>query len=264
MPELLTAMTSRSPSCWPWSTSRGSTPVIRRPALSMVMPGLEQHPPVGPVHHLGPEDRRRARLGRTAQQLLQGVRGGLAVVVQQPDPLGPLARRQPGRPGDVGVGRPVPQRVRDGRAVAGPAVHAEHHRAAQQLGEHRPAAVPAAGVHGHDPLHRPGLAEQRLGDTRQPRGAVVSDDHRGNDVLALRVSCRHESACWSEWSPAGAPPAVRSRSQPGRVRVNNTRPDTGRAGTLDASVQSAAGRAAVAAWTAGQLRCTAIQAVNGR
>ena len=177
--------------------------------------GLEQYPLVGPVHDLGAEHRRRARLSRPAQELLQGVRGGLAVVVQQPDPLGPVAGRQPGRPRDVGVGRPVPQRVRDGRAVAGPAVHAEHHRAAQQLGEHGPAAVPAAGVDRHDPLHRPGLAEQRLGDTRQPRGAIVSDDHRGNDVLALRVSCQHESACWSEWSPAGAPPAVRSRSQPG-------------------------------------------------
>ena len=31
-------MTSRSPSCWPWSTSRGSMPVIRRPAPSMVIP----------------------------------------------------------------------------------------------------------------------------------------------------------------------------------------------------------------------------------
>ena len=166
-------------------------------------PGLEQHPAVGPVHHLRPEHRRRARLGRAAQQLLQGVRGGLGVVVQQPDPLGPVARRQPGRAGDVGVGGPVTQRVRDGRAVAGPAVHAEHHRASQQLSQHGPAAVPAAGIHGDDPLHRPGLAQQRFGDTRQPRGAIVGDDHRGDDVLALRVSCRHESVCWSEWSPAG-------------------------------------------------------------
>ena len=59
-------------------------------------PGLEQHPAVGPVHDLRAEHRGRARLSRAAQQLLQGVRGGLAVVVQQPDPLGPVARRQAG------------------------------------------------------------------------------------------------------------------------------------------------------------------------
>ena len=227
-------------------------------------PGLEQHPAVRPVHHLRPEHRRRARLSRAAQQLLQGVRSGLAVVVQQPDPLGPLTRGQPGRAGDVGVGRPVPERVRDGRAVSGLAVHPEHDRAAQQLGEHGPAAVPAAGIHGDNPLHRPGLAEQRLRDMRQPRGAIVSDDDRGDDVLALRVSCRHESAWWSEWAPAGAPPAVHSRAQPGRVRVNNTRPDTGRAGTLDASVQTIATRAAMAPWPPRGTRCTAVQAVNRR
>ncbi len=227
-------------------------------------PRLEQHPAVGPVHHLRSEHRRRARFSRAAQQLLQGVRRGLAVVMQQPDPLGPLTGSQPSRPGDVGVGRPVPERVRDGRAVAGLAVHPEHHRAAQQLGEHGAAAVPAAGVHGDDPLHRPGLAEQRLRDMRQPRGAVVSDDHRGYDVLALRVSCRHESACWSEWAPARAPPAVHSRAQPGRVRVNNTRPDTGRAGTLDASVQTTATRAAVPPRPSRGPSCTAVQAVNRR
>ena len=38
MPALPTASVSRSPSCWPWSTSRGSIPVIRRPTVSMVSP----------------------------------------------------------------------------------------------------------------------------------------------------------------------------------------------------------------------------------
>ena len=122
-------------------------------------PGFEQHPAVGPVHHLGPEHGRRAGLGRPAQQLLQGVRRGLAVVVQQPHPLGALTLRQPGGPGNVGVGGPVPQRLADRVAVAGPAIHAEHHRTAQQFGEHGAAAVPAAGVHRDHSLYRPGLAE---------------------------------------------------------------------------------------------------------
>src|SRR5882757_1506811 len=40
-------------------------------------------------------------------------------------------------------------------------------------------------------------------------------------------------------------------AQPGRVRVNNTRPGTGRAGTLDASVQTTATRAAKPPWPPG-------------
>ena len=149
--------------------------------------GLEQHPAVRPVHHLGPEHGRATRLGRAAQQLLQRVGLRLAVVVQQPDPLGALAGRQAGRAGHVGVGRPVPQRLRHRRAVPGPPVHAEHDRAAEQFGEHGAAAIPAPGVHRDYPLYRPGLAEQRLGDARQPRGTIMGDDHRGNDVLAVRV-----------------------------------------------------------------------------
>jgi hypothetical protein len=52
--------------------------------------------------------------------------------------------------------------------------------------------------------------------------------------------------CWGTTSCA-------LEAQPGRVRVNNTRPDTGQAGTLDASLQTAATRAAMTAWMAGQL-----------
>ena len=149
---------------------------------------LEQHPAVRPVHHLGAEHGRAARLSRAAQQLLQRVAVRLAVVVQQPDPLGALAGRQPGRPGHVGVGRPVPQRLGHRGTVARPPVHAEHDRAAEQLGQHGSAAIPAPGVYRDYPLYWPGLAEQRLRDAWQPRGTIVGDDHRGNDVLALRVS----------------------------------------------------------------------------
>ncbi len=160
---------------------------------------LKEHPPVGPAQHLGTEHGRATRLGRAEQQLLQGVRRGLAVVVQQPDPLDPVALRQPGRPGNVRVGGPVPQRLADRGAVAGGAVHAEHDRPAEEPGQHSAAPVPATRVHCDDPLNRPGLAEQRLRHAWQPRGTVVSDNHRGYDMLALRVIWRHESVCCSRW-----------------------------------------------------------------
>ena len=62
-------------------------------------PGLDDDVPVGPVHELRPEHRRRRGLGRAAQQLLKRVGGGLAVVVQQPEPLDlvAVARGRTGR-----------------------------------------------------------------------------------------------------------------------------------------------------------------------
>jgi hypothetical protein len=177
-------------------------------------PGFEQDVPVRPVHDLGAEHRGGRPLVRGGEQLLQRVWFGLAVVVEQPHPLGPLARR-PGRRGQVGGGGPVPQGLVDGGRVAGAAVHAEHGAAAEGLGEHGPAAVPAAGVDADHPLDGPGLVHQGFGGARNPRGSIVSDDDRGDDVLRLRVIRRHGSArCsgvhlpdtradWSAWFPAG-------------------------------------------------------------
>ncbi len=147
---------------------------------------LEQQVPVGPVADLRAEHRGGGRLPRTGQQLLERVGRGLAVVVEQPHPLGPLvpgpARRQ-----DVGIRGTVAQCLGDGDAVTGAALHPEHRRAAERLREHRAAAVPAAGVDGDNPLYRPALVRYRLRDMRQPRGTVMGDDHRGNNVLAVRA-----------------------------------------------------------------------------
>ena len=54
---------------------------------------LEQHLAVGPVADLRPEHRGGGRLRRPGQQAFERVRGRLAVVVQQPHPLGPLLPR---------------------------------------------------------------------------------------------------------------------------------------------------------------------------
>ncbi len=61
---------------------------------------LTQHLPVGQVPQLGAEHRRGPVAAGRPEHLLQGVRSGLAVIVQQPDPLhppGPLA--PPSSPG---------------------------------------------------------------------------------------------------------------------------------------------------------------------
>ena len=69
IPALLTASASRSPSCWPWSTSRGSMPVIRRPAVSMVIPASRRTWRSAQSMTLGPStaaDRPRSRRGAAA------------------------------------------------------------------------------------------------------------------------------------------------------------------------------------------------------
>src|ERR1700759_1533397 len=94
MPAELTASTARFPSCWPWSISPGSTPVSRRPARSVVMPASRT---------TRRSDRALSFRPRTAaapgEQLLQGVGRRLAVVVQQPDPLGTARRAADGAGG---------------------------------------------------------------------------------------------------------------------------------------------------------------------
>jgi hypothetical protein len=122
-------------------------------------PGLEDDLAVRPVPHLGPEHRRGPGLGRAAEQLLQRVRGGLAVVVQQPQPLDPLAVGDPGRKPDRDGRAAVGGRAGNRGAVTGAPVHPEDDLLAEPLGQDRTAAVPASGVDGDHPLHRPGLAE---------------------------------------------------------------------------------------------------------
>ena len=82
------------------------------------------------------------------------------------------------------------QRARYGGPVAGRPVHAEHDALAELGRQHRAAAVPAPGVHGHDPLHRPGLLQQAVDDMRQPGGTVVSDDDRRYDMLRVRFTAQ--------------------------------------------------------------------------
>ena len=138
-------------------------------------PGLEQHVRRSAQSMtFGPSTAADARLGRAAQQLLQRVRGGLAVVVQQPDPLGPLARGQPGRPGTWVLAA----RCRSALATAAPypVPRSMPNTTARpsSLGEHGAAAVAAAGIHG-----RPPAAPAGSGSAAPPRHAAATRRRRG-------------------------------------------------------------------------------------
>ena len=123
MPAEPTASTAFLWSCWPWSISPGSMPVIAAASAVDRDARLAERPAILAVEHLRPEYRDGAVPARRPQQPLQGIGGGLAVVVQQPDPVDPVDVRV--GPSGTALGR-VPESDRDRLAVAGGPVHAEH------------------------------------------------------------------------------------------------------------------------------------------
>ncbi len=131
-------------------------------------------------------------------------------------------RAGPGR--DAGGGRPVLQGARHRGAVPGGPVHAEHHALAQLGGQHRAAAIPAAGVDGHHALDRPGLLQQRVEDVRQPGSAVVGDDDRRDDMLGIRFGRRQGGLLGASGSGVAGPARQGCGLAQGSVPVNNTRP----------------------------------------
>ena len=74
-----------------------------------------------------------------------------------------------------------------GGAVTGVRLHAEDRVLAEQLGQHRPAAVPAAGVHPDHALHRMRLLAHRVDEPRQQPRGVMGDDHGGDDMTGVTV-----------------------------------------------------------------------------
>src|SRR5215470_1276887 len=186
-PALPTASTSRSPSCCPWSTSRASIPVTRRPTRSMPIPTS-------------------SRTSRSDQSMTFGPSTAAVGTSSAPS----SSRSSASGSGSQSSWSSHTHSVRSrGGTVARVAIHAEHGGAAQRPGEHRPAAVPAAGIDADHTLHGPGLVHQGFGGARNPRGPIMGDDDRGDDVLGLQVIRRHGSTCCSKWSPAGRPDGLR-------------------------------------------------------
>jgi hypothetical protein len=78
------------------------------------------------------------------------------------------------------------QRTGDRRAEAGLRLHAEDRVRAEQLGQRRPAAVPAAGVNPDGAMHGVRLLANRLNETRQQPGTVMRYHHSGDDMTEVR------------------------------------------------------------------------------
>jgi hypothetical protein len=86
----------------------------------------------------------------------------------------------------------VLDRPSDGGCIASGPVHAEHGALAHERRKNRSTPIPAARIDGNYALDWFSLLIQRVHQAREPRGAVVSDDHRGHHVLRVRVSRRQE------------------------------------------------------------------------
>ncbi len=181
---------------------------------------LQQLAAVVPAAQLGADDGGGRRGVGDLEQPAQRVGLRLAVVVQQPEPLDglglpgaaaaefvlgaervaevvPAAGHRVVAGGVEAVGqvlgaqrRAVEDGVGDGGAEAGPA--AEEGRpalgepVAEGVGEQLRGGVGGAGVDGEDSLHLAVLAEQSGEGLRQPAGAVVGDDHGGDQVARVR------------------------------------------------------------------------------
>ena len=162
--------------------------------------GLEHHLPVGPVLDLGAEHRSGPRLGGAPEQLLQRVGRWLAVIVQQPHPFHPLPARHAGRARNV---------ARSPHGAAGPGRRPWRSRCCAPCRTRPPGraglTAPIRCGPGCRCLPPPPAAtglvcsSSAVDDAWQPRGAVVRDDHRRDDVLRVRIVRRQVgSACCSE------------------------------------------------------------------
>ena len=129
---------------------------------------LEEAAQRGPLAQLRAEDRGPRVLARGGEQLGQGRRLGVAVVVEQPDPLVV-----------VDGGRQV-EAVAHGGGVAG---RARDHVDDQAVGRftegrahERDAVVAARGVDGHDAVDREGLPGQTSENCWEPTRPVMADE----------------------------------------------------------------------------------------
>ena len=157
-------------------------PLVVLPALESDLAGagardrdadLEQSSQRGPLAQLRPDDLRLRVVRGRREQGGERTGVGVGVVVEQPDPLGRVRqRRQPGEP----------QLHRSRERGRDRCVHRLTESCRQQVG----ALVAAPRVHGHDPGQRRCLGPDPLDHRRQPAGAVVADQQRGDGLRRRR------------------------------------------------------------------------------
>ena len=146
---------------------------------------LAHHAPVRQVLQLRAEDRHRPAAAGRGEQLLEGVERPARS--RRAAARSTRARNLAARGSGCGpAGRGVLQGAGDGGAVTRVRLHAEDRVLAEQLGQRRPAAVLAAGVHPDHALHRMRLLAHRVDESRQQPGGVVCHDHGGDDVTGVR------------------------------------------------------------------------------
>lgn len=166
--------------------------------------GLQELLPVVPAAQLGADDG-GVRVGvGDAQEFGEGAGLGCAVVVEQPEPLDRFAVREFGEvvglvvpaaadrvpaAGALQIGQVLGSEhgrgaggLLDGGAEAGAAREVQDAVRADGVGEELRRVVGAAGVGGDHVLHGAFLGEQPGEGVRQPAGAVVGDEHGGDDV----------------------------------------------------------------------------------
>jgi hypothetical protein len=204
------------------------------PAASAVGDGdadFEELLAVVPAEELGADDRGVLVGVGDAQQFGEGVGGGRAVVVEEPQPLDRLAVRQVGQV--VGVVAPGPadgvpaagplqigqvvgaedgrgaDGLLDGGAEAGAAGEVQYPLVADGVADELRRRVGAAGVGGDDVLRGAFLAEESGEGVRQPAGSVVGDEHGGDDVPRelglLRLGCGGKRGCGGGHRGTGPP-----------------------------------------------------------
>ena len=152
IPAVPTASTARVPSCWPWSCSRRSSPVSRRPPRAIVTPTSSSSRRSPRPSTLGPATATCGSRVDLGEQLARGRPARARSRRAAPRPSRPRGARLEGG-GDRGAEPGARGEVGD-RVAAEPVPH-RGQRPVAALGRR------AAGVGRHDGVGRPGLAGQR-------------------------------------------------------------------------------------------------------
>ena len=170
IPAVLTASTSRTSSCWPWSYSPLSRPVSRRPVPLIVTPTSRRRRSEGHSRSLGPSTSAWGRSAATASSCSSasgaGAQSSWSSQTQSSWPV-PAAGAAASA---VVTASPKP--------LSGGACR--HGTGAEPLTEQVGRAVGAAGVHGEHQVRSVRLGGDGVERSRQPATTVAADEHRGH------------------------------------------------------------------------------------
>ena len=169
-PAVPTASTARVPSCWPWSCSRRSRPVSRRPLRAMVTPTSSSSRRSPRPSTLGPATAIRGSRATSASSCSRASGAGAQSSCSSQTQLPVRLRREPRA---AWTAAPKPVRGRERRRPRSGTEPVARVRTASAL----PSSCCAGVGRDHD-VRRPGLGGERGLQPGQPAAAVVGDHHR--------------------------------------------------------------------------------------